>query len=322
MPRTASTLLGLVLLLAAGACGAGEFAFAALGDGPYNPEERTRMEGLLASLAKQPLAFAVHVGDIKSGQGLCADGVYADRRALLDAAPVPLVLLPGDNDWTDCDRFLAGGYVPEERLAKLRELFFAAPESLGRQRLPLERQRNGADSCCPENARWWHQAVLFVALHVVGSQDNRGKGEQPNPEFTARRAAVLAWLAESFAQARARRAPAAVVLIHANPLPQRATPLPAYASFLEALRSEVRAFGRPVLLVHGDTHRHRVDRPWAETNLLRLEVPGSPRVAWVRVRVQPEATEPFALDAPVMAPAASALNNSRIMVSRASPTKQ
>ncbi len=298
LPRIGSALLGLVWLLASGSSVATEFAFAALGDTPYNPEERARLERLLAGLAGQPLAFAVHVGDIKSGQGLCADGVYADRRELLDASPVPLVLLPGDNDWTDCDRFLAGGYVPGERLAKLREMFFAAPESLGRRRMPLERDRVRVDGCCPENARWWREEVLFVALHVVGSQDHRGGGAQPNPEFTARRAAVLAWLRESFTLARARQAPAAVLLIHANPSLQRATPHPAYASFLEALRAEARAFARPVLLVHGDTHRHQVDRPWLDIDLLRVEVPGSPDVAWIKVLVRPGAAEPFVVDAP------------------------
>lgn len=298
MSRTNSVLLGLALLLASGGGGAAEFAFAAMGDAPYNPEERARMERMLAGLAKQPLAFAVHVGDIKSGQGLCADGVFADRRALLDTSPVPLVLLPGDNDWTDCDRFFAGGYAPEERLARLRELFFTTPESLGRRRMPLERDRIRANGCCPENARWWHQEVLFVALHVVGSRDNRGDDEQPTAEFTMRRAAVLAWLGESFAQARARQAPAAVVLIHANPSLQRAAPHPAYASFLDALRAEARTFAGPVLLVHGDTHRHRVDRPWPDTDLLRLEVPGSPDVAWIRVLVRPGAPAAFVVEAP------------------------
>lgn len=298
MPRIASTLLGLAALLAAGACAAAEFAFAAMGDIPYNAEERVRMERLLAALAKENVAFAVHTGDVKSGQGLCADAVLADRRALLDASPVPLVLLPGDNDWTDCDRFLAGGYVPEERLAKLRELFFASAESLGRRRMALDRDAVREDGCCPENTRWWHEGVAFVALHVVGSQDNRGPGDGPKPEFTARRTAVLAWLKESFARARSRDAKAIVVLIHANPALERATPRPAYASFLEALRAEAEAFARPVLLVHGDTHRYRVDRPWSGVDLLRIEVPGSPDVAWVRVRVAPDAPAPFVVEGP------------------------
>ncbi len=298
LPRIASTLLGIATLLATAAAPASEFAFAAMGDMPYNTDERVRMERLLAGLAKEDLAFAVHVGDLKSGQGLCADAVLADRRALLDASPVPLVLLPGDNDWTDCDRFLAGGYVPEERLAKLRALFFNAPESLGQRRIPLERDATREDGCCPENTRWWHQGVAFIALHVVGSQDNRGPGDTPKPEFTARRAAVLAWMKESFALARSGGAKAVVVAIHANPSLERPTPRPAYASLLDALRAEVQALARPVLLVHGDTHRYRLDRPWDGIDLRRIEVPGSPDVAWVRVRVAPDAAAPFTVEGP------------------------
>jgi hypothetical protein len=298
LPRIASTLLGIAALLAAGACPAADFAFAAMGDMPYNTDERVRMERLLVGLAKEDVAFAVHVGDLKSGQGLCADAVFADRRTLLDASPVPLVLLPGDNDWTDCDRFLAGGYVPEERLAKLRALFFASPESLGRRRIALERDAAREDGCCPENARWWHEDVAFIALHVVGSQDNRGGGETPKPEFTTRRTAVLAWLKESFALARSGGARAVVVAIHANPSMERAAPRPAYAGFLEALRTEVQALERPVLLVHGDTHRFRQDRPWPGIDLVRVEVPGSPDVAWVRVRVTPGVEAPFVVEGP------------------------
>lgn len=298
MPRIAKALFGLAAALAAARAAAAGFAFATLGDVPYDMEERARVERLLAGLERHEVAFAVHVGDIKSGQGLCADSVLADRRALLDASPVPLVLLPGDNDWTDCDRFLAGGYVPEERLGKLRELFFASPGSLGRRSIPLERDATRANGCCPENTRWWHENVAFVALHVVGSQDNRGREEDPRLEFTTRRGAVLTWIRDSFALARSRNARAAVVFIHANPSFERPVPRPAYASLLETLRSEVAAFGRPVLLVHGDTHRHRVDRPWPGLDLLRVEVPGSPEVAWVRVRVAPDSPQPFVVEAP------------------------
>ena len=39
----------------------------------------------------------------------------------------PLVYTPGDNEWTDCHRTNNGSYLPTERLAKLRELFYPAP---------------------------------------------------------------------------------------------------------------------------------------------------------------------------------------------------
>lgn len=295
-----SALFGMGLGTVAAAA---PFTFGVTGDAPYSNDERARFETMLDRMGTEPLAFAVHVGDIKSGQGECADGVYRDRRALLDASPHPLVLIPGDNDWTDCDRWLAGRYVPEERLAFLRSVFFTTPESLGRTRLPLERQAVDATGCCPENSRWWHDEVLFLGLHVVGSADNRGRGDAPNPEFVTRRAANLEWLAQGFALARSRGAPAAVVLMQADagiewPVPGGRV----YGDFFMALRREVETFGRPVLLVHGDSHRFILDRPWwnAATgagvqNLIRLETFGSPTVGWVRVEVDPQSPGVFSI---------------------------
>jgi hypothetical protein len=55
--------------------------------------------------------------------------------------------------------------------------------------------------------------------------------------------------------------------------------------------------------IHGDDHTYSVDHPLLRRttgsrlmNLTRLEVPGSPRVGWVRVVVRPGAADPFAFD--------------------------
>ena len=296
--RWASALLALALATAASA---EPFAFAVTGDAPYSHDERIRFESMLGHLDAETLAFVVHVGDIKSGQSECTDAIYLDRKRLFDSSKHPLVLIPGDNDWTDCDRWLGGRYVPEERLGHLRSVFFATPESLGRSRLILERQAADATGCCPENSRWWRDEVLFLGLHVVGSADNRGGADQPKPEFVVRRAATLDWLAQGFAQARSRSARAAVVLIHADAGIEQPRPGGrAYADFFAALRRETEAFGRPVLLVHGDRHRFVLDRPWwnPETrtgveNLVRLETFGSPTVGWVRVEVDPQSQAVF-----------------------------
>lgn len=302
----ATAALALLALIAQ----AEPFMFAAMGDAPYNSGEREVFERMLDSLATEKLAFAVHVGDLKSGHSDCSDATYADRLKLFDAAPLPFIFLPGDNDWTDCSRWESGSWVPEERLAKLRSVFFARPESLGRQRMPLERQPEGDTGCCPENVRWWRDGVLFVAVHVVGSANNRGSGDEPKPEFVVRTAANVAWLQESFRLARERSAPGVAVFIHANPSVERVDNFRReFAAVLQMLKDETIAFERPVLFIHGDTHRFQLDRPWwrAKThegvlNLLRVEVPGSPSVAWVPIRVDPGSPEVFAVGPPRTAP--------------------
>jgi hypothetical protein len=53
-----------------------------------------------------------------------------------------------------------------------------------------------------------------------------------------------------------------------------------------------------VVLVHGDTHRFRVDHPLLHpetrrplANFTRIEVFGSPSVNWVRVRVESDGSK-------------------------------
>lgn len=304
--------LAAALLLTGSALSAAEsFTFATLGDAPYNWNERDAMARMLDGFGREGLAFAVHIGDIKSGHSDCSDATYADRLKLLDDSPVPLVLIPGDNDWTDCNRLTSGSWVPEERLAKLREVFFVRPESLGRQRMALERQPVTAAGCCPENVRWWRNGIQFIGLHVVGSTNNRGSGQDPKPEFEARNPANVRWLQESFAMANTRGAAGVVLFIHANAHIERIGRFHrAYVDVVETLREETESFGRPVLLVHGDTHRFQIDRPWWRAksregipNLQRLEVPGSPTVAWVPVHADAASVDVFTVTAPRLAPA-------------------
>jgi hypothetical protein len=65
---------------------------------------------------------------------------------------------------------------------------------------------------------------------------------------------------------------------------------------LATLARETLGFDGEVLLVHGDTHRFRVDSPLRDpatgapvTNFTRAEVFGSPGMNWVRIRVAEEA---------------------------------
>src|SRR5918993_1319913 len=102
----ARRLAALLCLLLAAGCATrpthpDAFAFAIMGDTPYSDAEEAQFAAMMARIDAEPLAFAVHVGDFKGG-GSCSDALYARRRAQLDASAHPLVLTPGDNDWTDC----------------------------------------------------------------------------------------------------------------------------------------------------------------------------------------------------------------------------
>lgn len=288
---TSRAWLAAVAWLACNAAAAASFSFALLGDTPYSSDEEAGFTAMLREIDREDLAFVVHIGDFKSGSTSCADAVFAQRKALFDAARHALIYVPGDNDWTDCWRLLAGGYDPLERLAKLRELFFGGTLSLGMHALPLARQSDAAVAMpYPEHVRWTHGKVLFAGFNLPGGDNNLGRMPQ---EHAARDAAARDWLKQAFTLARRENAGALVVLIHANPFTSSLRPRRGFAGFLDLLTHETVNFNGQVLLVHGDTHHYRVDQPLLHPatreslrNLTRVEVFGSPHVNWVRVRVE------------------------------------
>ena len=107
------------------------FAFGVMGDAPYSEREEAAFAAMLPAVDAEPLAFVVHVGDIKSGATACNDALYARRKAQFDASAHPFIYTPGDNEWTDCRYGRAPDNDPIERLARLREVFFTSPTSLG-----------------------------------------------------------------------------------------------------------------------------------------------------------------------------------------------
>ena len=297
--------VALAALLAAAGCATapapppGSFRFAIMGDTPYNAREEKAFVAMLGQLDREPIEFAIHVGDIKAGDhSPCTDALYLERKAELDRSLHPIVLTPGDNDWTDCRRPGNGAMDPIERLERMRQIFFSTPLSLGRK--PMQTQ---AQSQCivpvlpececsahPENRLWTLRHVTFVTLDVPGSHDNVGYDERNDREALCREEANRQWLEKALAQARSSKAVGLVIAMQADPW---ATKKPVYRGLLSEIADVGKRFGRPVLLVHGDTHTYRVDWPFHDAegtpidNITRLETYGSPLVGWVEVSVDP-----------------------------------
>jgi hypothetical protein len=242
-----------------------------MGDTPYSAFEARRLYSLIDALNGENLAFVAHVGDITSGRGPCTDAWFAERKAQFARLRHPFVLLPGDNDWQDCHRT---GFDPIERLKKWRELFCLSADRF--PALKLERQ-NGA--YC-EHVRWEYGGILFVALNVQGTNNNLGRNKAMDAEYAARMRQALAWLDESERIFRRRGLEGMAVLMQANPFLKPRSGQSGYATILERLERLALAYPRRVTLVNGDTHTFRDDFPLP--GLHRIEVYGSPFVAWVR----------------------------------------
>ncbi len=310
-------VLWLALALYAGwapAQAPARFSFAIVGDAPYNSFEETVFTGMLQEIDREDLAFVVHVGDIKSGASPCSDELYEQRKNLFQASRHAFILVPGDNDWTDCHRKAAGGYDPLERLDRLRQVFYADTMSLGQDRIRLERQSDDPDTAAAfrayrENVRWIAGGVLFIGLNIPGSNDNFGRTPQMDAEHAQRGRANAAWLAQGFELAKKKDYAAVFMFIQANPdfdlsYLRRLNRADGYAAFKKELLAQTLAFGKPVVLVHGDTHRYRVDQPLYDPATLkrveqftRIESFGSPFVDWIKVGVDPAAPKLLAIRA-------------------------
>ncbi len=292
----------------------GTFSFAVLGDAPYYFWEDLQYGQVLKELDSNDLSLVIHVGDIFWRP--CSDERYRRSLAWYNALRHPVIFTPGDNEWSDCWEPGSGGYAPLERLARLRELFFADPRrSLGGVPLALDSQ--AADPRFGEyveNARWSHAGLLFATIHLVGGWNGlahfEGRTAENDDAVKERTAAAVAWVRETFERARVDEASAVVLAFHANPnfeKPVADRYRRTYEPFVEVLEEEVERFGRPVLVVHGDNHTYVVDRPLRRRttgrrleNFMRLQVPGSPLVGWVRVTVDSDAEQPFSFESNVV----------------------
>src|SRR4051794_36346568 len=104
------------------------YAIGLWGDVPYSDLQATvGVPNLIADMNRHHLAFSVHDGDLKTGNGAppCNDAMYLRGLGYLNAHDAPAMFTPGDNDWTDCDRPNNGKFNSLERLTHERHLFFS-----------------------------------------------------------------------------------------------------------------------------------------------------------------------------------------------------
>jgi Calcineurin-like phosphoesterase len=275
--------------------------FALLGDTPYGDAQRAAFPTLVSAVNADPrIRFVLHAGDIKNGSSTCDDARFADLSALYDTFADPFVLTPGDNEWTDCHRTAAGGYLPTERLEALRRIFYPHPgRTKGGRPMPVLTQAlDPRRRPYQENVLFHRSRVVFATVHVVGSNNDLDPwaqlpgGDRPElrlAEFDARQAAALDWIDTTFATARLTGAAGVLLLMQAEP-----TDTPGFATIRARIADLSRQYGKPVLLVHGDEHVYEVEPGYAGVpNLTRLETFGDTATEWLRVTADPRTPEVF-----------------------------
>ncbi|AJW44983.1 hypothetical protein KTE26_10595 [Ralstonia mannitolilytica] len=294
----------------------GGFSFAVIGNVPERPEDVAPARALLDAIDAEHPAFVVHLGNLKGRDESCADELLEARHELLDSLISPVVYIPGDHDWSDCQRAAAGRFDPLERLLRLRELFYPDDNALGQRTMAVMRQSDQAKfRSYRENARWIVDRVLFVTLNVPGDNNNYKTAGGRNGEYEDRLEANRQWLARAFSLAHQRKMEGIVIMMQADPLfedgweHRRAPNLldgllrrshDGYLALKRQLRTLTRDYDGAVLIIHGASQTLLLDRPLKDDegrpdpHVMRARTYGSPVLdQWLEVSVTPGRTPLF-----------------------------
>jgi hypothetical protein len=191
---------------------------------------------------------------------------------------------------------------------------------------------------CVENRRWTFHNVTFATVNVQGTCNNlcTSGGGAPDAggdptEYNARETADEVWLQQTFDEARTNGSAGVMIVWQADPgfdlcdatrAPLRdpktlkesdATGI-GYQAILSKLRDLTIDFKKPVVLVHGDSHYFRIDKPLQDSkgqrleNFARVETFGDHQengdndVHWVKALIDPQSRDVFAFQ-PQIVPA-------------------
>lgn len=319
-------------------------AIALFGDWPYNQNLIDNASLLINSINNDAsgISTVIHVGDIHSGSMPCtsadilppiasADPGWNQRvYALMQRFNAPVVYTPGDNEWTDCHKAKekSSGY-PLKELDSIRSLFFARPgHTLGLTDRKVTTQSIAYDPAFEqdksyvENVMWESSKTLFVTINMPGSNNDTlaWTGIFANPaaqakEVADRTQAAIRWLTSAFNTAKKNHDKAIVIAQQADmwdPAAVTGDGLDQYTVYVSALANLASDFGRPVLLVNGDSHIYGLDKPLADPNsasgqihhtkavpnLTRLTVQGSTNAPaeWTRLTIDTRTADVFAVE--------------------------
>ncbi len=244
--------------------------FSVMGDVPYTAADEPVLQAqIVAHNAMSPSKFMVHVGDIKSGSAPCVEPTYQKVAGFLHALTVPTFIIPGDNEWNDCtDPAQAWGFWTTH--FGHFEAFWPAAPVVARQAVR------------DENFAWVDSGVLMVGINLVGGAVHSAA------EWALRLPEDAAWISEQLAL-HGDKVYAMVLFAHAEPTAN-------HTAFMTPYRAAVGAWGKPVLHLMGDGHVWKMDRPYAERNILRVEVQQGGVAQPIQVTVSPADPNAFAID--------------------------
>lgn len=235
----------LVLILLTHPAFAEPLTFSATGCGPYAPAEEPLLARYVDLAGKDGKSeFLVHLGDVVSGsQKKWPESQYEKVAGILKKSEIPVVVVPGDNEWNDLTNPDEGWKFWSKHFMNFEKNFAKSPKIAHQE-------------ARPENFAWVSKGVLIVGLNLPGGFVHDKK------EWTTRHAQNNEWVKEQLKE-HGDKVRAMVVLAQAEPNAS-------HESFFKPFIEQVKAWGKPTLYLHADKHKWEVHKKWRADNLMRV----------------------------------------------------
>ncbi len=219
--------------------------FSVTGDIPYSGKEALFQDFVDDHNRKSPSKLFFHVGDIKSQTIACPASYYEQTFDIMLNLAVPSFIVPGDNEWNDCEDPPAAWALWAAYFTDFEQNFCGAPA--------VE-----AQAVRHENFALVRDGVLFVGLNLVG-------GSSYDPAERDRRLQDDADWVEAQFTSKAPQVRAAVIIAHAERSSSRDL-------FFDQFDASASAFGKPILFLHGNTHSWAYNTNWGAPNISRISI--------------------------------------------------
>jgi hypothetical protein len=195
-------------------------------DAPYDTSQEEKLTADLAALPSDA-DFLVHLGNIQdSAITLCPEARYAHVKDLLAKSPVPIFVLPGEEDWNNCPN-------PDDAWTSW-ETNFGSFESNFDHGFTVKRQLRRK-----ENFAFLHMEALFMGFHIVGGRIN------DQDEWTQRLEDDVTWM-ESMVTMFSGNFKQIVMLGNARPGPEQ-------RHFFGHLAEFLGPYEMPIIYIHANS---------------------------------------------------------------------
>ena len=294
---------------------------AVIGDSPYGASptdtaEFTKYPSYIAAInSDKDVSMVLHTGDIHSGKQYCTEDYNKSIFNQFSSSETPLIYIPGDNEWLDCQKVNQGGGTtnsyqlgdPYKNLDIVRSLFFSQPgKTLGKVAMSVNSQATQFDTAFPadkayvENVWFEKSNVLIGTINLPGGGNNGASylttsknyaaiktgltsitDQTKQQEIDNRTGAALRWMDTIFAKAKANNNSAILIMVQGDMWDLDSKymsdqSLTEWKQYIDKLAVLTKDFGKPVLLTHNDSHFYRFDNPLVLGAECKIEVPSTP----------------------------------------------